>query len=91
MLPNRTREEVRDAFSAHGITVVEWARAHGFSPDSVYAVLLGRTRGVRGEAHRIAVALGLKSSAETLNPMVWPSNGPDRPVETQQEGRMSNN
>ncbi|WP_342766938.1 DNA-binding protein [Trinickia fusca] len=91
ILLNRTREEVRDAFASHGVTVVEWAHAHGFNPDSVYAVLLGRTRGVRGEAHRIAVALGIKSSAGTPNPMTWPSSRTDKPTETQQEVPMPNN
>ncbi|WCM24917.1 DNA-binding protein [Paraburkholderia bryophila] len=89
-MPNRTRDEVRDAFSSHGVTVVEWARAHGFNPDSVYAVLLGRTRGTRGEAHRIAVALGLKSTDGASNPMAWPTDGPGEPAKPQQEVLMPN-
>ncbi|MFM0526950.1 DNA-binding protein [Paraburkholderia strydomiana] len=87
-MPNRTREEVRNAFASHGVTVVEWARAHGFNPDSVYAVLLGRTRGTRGEAHRIAVALGLKSTIGASNPMGWPPDGPGEPVPPRQEVPM---
>lgn len=60
----RTREEVLAAFEAQGLSVTEWAAAHGFRREDVYAVLGGRTRGRRGEAHRIAVALGIKPSVE---------------------------
>lgn len=91
MLSGRTREEVKDAFTAHGVTVVEWARAHGFSADSVYAVLLGRTRGTRGESHRIAVALGLKSPVGTPNPMIWPDDGRSETAKAQQEKHMPGN
>jgi gp16 family phage-associated protein len=53
---------VRDRFREDGATVADWADAHGFSRESVYAVLSGRSKGDRGEAHKIAVALGLKRS-----------------------------
>lgn len=53
---------VRQAFSEAGLVVSDWADAHGFRRESVYAVLSGRSKGRRGEAHRIAVALGLKAS-----------------------------
>jgi gp16 family phage-associated protein len=54
--------EVRDQFREDGATVADWADAHGFSRESVYAVLSGRAKGDRGKAHEIAVALGLKRS-----------------------------
>lgn len=54
--------DVRQAFSEAGLAVSDWADAHGFHRESVYAVLSGRSKGRRGEAHRIAVALGLKAS-----------------------------
>lgn len=55
-----TAERVRAWFAGNGITISEWARLHEFQPDLVYGVLSGRLRGRRGQAHRIAVALGLK-------------------------------
>jgi len=53
--------DVRQAFVDAGVSVSAWADHHGFRRGSVYAVLGGRSKGRRGEAHRIAVALGLKS------------------------------
>jgi gp16 family phage-associated protein len=72
----RTREEVLAAFEAQGLSVTEWAAAHGFRREDVYAVLGGRTRGRRGEAHRIAVALGIKPSVERslMDGQVGPEN-----------------
>jgi len=43
--------------------VADWSRAHGFAPDAVYQVLSGRTLALRGKAHHIAVALGIKSAS----------------------------
>lgn len=55
-----TAAEAREWFRLHGISITKWARHHGFPPAQVYAVLGQRTRGDRGDAHRIAVALGIK-------------------------------
>jgi len=55
-----TREEILAAFDAAGLSVTDWAKAHNFRRQDVYALLSGRTTGRRGEAHRIAIALGLK-------------------------------
>lgn len=52
--------EVKHAFESNGLSISDWAAEHGFRRESVYALLAGRSRGRRGEAHRIAVALGLK-------------------------------
>lgn len=54
-------KEIRDNFAKHGISVCDWARAHGFSESLVYAVLAGRNKASRGQSFKIAVALGLKS------------------------------
>jgi gp16 family phage-associated protein len=91
MTSERTREEVRSAFAAHGVTVAQWAQAHGFRTDSVYAVLLGRTRGTRGESHRISVALGLKAPAGVPNPMASPVPNQDESTEPQPENPMPTN
>lgn len=53
--------EVREWFEAEGIVVSNWAAENGFAAAHVYAVLAGRSRGRRGHAHQIAVALGLKN------------------------------
>lgn len=55
-----TRAEARAWFDASGMTINEWARANGFEPALVYSMLSGRLRGHRGQAHRVAVALGIK-------------------------------
>lgn len=57
----RTREQAIAWFDSSGTPVTSWAQANGFAPSVVYALLAGRTKGRRGEAHRAAVALGLKS------------------------------
>lgn len=51
---------VRHRFWVEGLSVAEWAASNGFSPATTYSLLAGRLRARRGEAHRIAVALGLK-------------------------------
>lgn len=59
-LPPKTPAQVRDEFTAAGVSISEWARAHGFQRMTVVDVLRGTRKGKRGEAHRVAVALGLK-------------------------------
>ncbi len=54
--------QVREAFSASGVSVADWARQNQFSTPLVYAVLQGRNQASRGESHRIAVALGIKDA-----------------------------
>lgn len=57
-------EDVRQRFDAAGVSVSDWACAQGLNPAIVYALLSGRVRGRRGQAHRAAVALGLKRGSE---------------------------
>ena len=59
--PVLSLEQVRSEMEKAGITATEWAKANGFCSWAVTDVLLGRRAGHRGEAHRIAVALGLKA------------------------------
>ncbi|MCB1864437.1 MAG: DNA-binding protein [Chromatiales bacterium] len=61
-----TREELKQAFSERGISVAEWARSRGYDAQQVYAVLSGRSQGLRGSAHEIAVALRLKAPPTAL-------------------------
>ncbi len=58
-------EQARDWFFQNGISISDWAVAQGFRRELVYAVLGGRIHGCRGEAHRVAVALGLKPSGDS--------------------------
>jgi gp16 family phage-associated protein len=56
----RTPDQARDALKAKGISITQWAIANKYSPNLVYEVLGGRKKCVRGQAHEIAVKLGLK-------------------------------
>ena len=55
-----SRAQAIDYLRARGYTVTEWAREHGFARDTVYAVLSGRSPGLRGRSLEVAVALGLQ-------------------------------
>jgi len=54
------RARARALFSRTGYSINKWAREAGVNPKLVTDVLAGRKKGVRGQAHKIAVALGLK-------------------------------
>jgi gp16 family phage-associated protein len=56
-----TREQARKALESRGESVADFARARGLDAPTVYQVLYGTKKGRRGEAHRAAVALGIKS------------------------------
>lgn len=53
-------ERVCAEFVERGESVAAWARARGYEPPQVYALLAGRNKGRFGRGHDIAVALGLK-------------------------------
>jgi gp16 family phage-associated protein len=57
----KTAQQVREEFIRAGVNVTEWARTHGFARMTVVDVMRGRRQGLRGEAHKVAVALGLKA------------------------------
>jgi gp16 family phage-associated protein len=61
-----TGDQVKARFEAEGISVAEWARARGLNLKLVYKVLDGSVRGTRGQAHKIAVELGLKTEPKAL-------------------------
>jgi gp16 family phage-associated protein len=60
----RSHTEAQQWFVEQGLAVSEWAISRGFNPALVYAVLHGRRKCLRGQSHRIAVALGLKATPE---------------------------
>jgi gp16 family phage-associated protein len=63
-IPER-RAKAKAAFSERGETIVSWALERGFNPILVHSVLSGRLKCDRGQAHRIAIELGLKPAPET--------------------------
>ena len=51
---------IKKLFRLNGKSYSDWAKEHEVNRDVLYAVLNGRCRCQRGEAHKIAVLLGLK-------------------------------
>lgn len=58
--PPLTPDQVKARFRARGQTLTAWALEHGYSRQTVYRVLNGQLKARFGEAHEIAVKLGLK-------------------------------
>ncbi|WP_434147963.1 DNA-binding protein [Methylocaldum gracile subsp. desertum] len=56
----KTPKEVKEEFIRKGLSVSEWAKAHGFNRGLVHAVLRGERSCLRGDSHKIAVLLGIK-------------------------------
>ena len=72
----KTRQQVRDSFAASGQSITAWAKSKGYTPNTVIAILADdeknpRYKCLRGEAHNIAVALGLKDGVVSR-----PANSP---------------
>lgn len=58
--PLRTRQQAHAWLKSQGITIADWARAHGLKPHAVHNVLCGHCVGSRGQSHDAAVLLGMK-------------------------------
>ena len=68
----KTPDQVRAEFKAAGITLGQWAHNNGYRPAQVYRVISGVDKGYYGDAHEIAVKLGLKAKdgeEETAKPI----------------------
>lgn len=68
----KTRAQVRDEFARKGWSISAWARDNGYSPNMVIAILADnelnpRLKCLRGDAHNIAVQLGLKAGEVSRN------------------------
>lgn len=61
----KTIEEVKREFDRKGMSFSTWAKHHGLRPGAVYDVINGRQTGRRGQAHKVAVLLGLKDGEVT--------------------------
>jgi gp16 family phage-associated protein len=64
----RTADQARAELKAKGVSITQWAIANRFSPNLVFEVLGGRKKCVRGQAHEIAIKLGLKSGEICTDP-----------------------
>lgn len=67
-MPLRTADEARAELQAKGVSITKWAVANKFSPNLVFEVLGGRKKCIRGQAHEIAVKLGLKAGEICSDP-----------------------
>lgn len=56
--------EARARLTLQGLTVEAFASNHGFKAKTVYNVLSGKRRCIRGEMLRISIALGLRASPD---------------------------
>lgn len=61
-----TSTQVKARFAAEGLSIAKWAKARGFKAYLVYRVLDGSCKAKRGQAHKIAVALGIKNEPKKL-------------------------
>lgn len=57
-------QEARARLAQQGISAKEWAIKHDLNPSTVYAVLNGQKKCLRGESHRAAVLLGIKQTSD---------------------------
>jgi len=58
-----TPDQVREQFRQAGKTITTWALENGYRRNAVYRVLNGQDKAHYGQAHDIAVKLGLKAAA----------------------------
>ena len=61
-----TPAQARKWLRANGISATDWAKNNGFSRYTVTDLLRGKRKGHRGEAHRAAVALGMKQDPKDV-------------------------
>jgi gp16 family phage-associated protein len=59
---SKTAAEIKEEFRTKGMTLPQWSKQHGYPVRAVRGVLYGHNKGYFGQAHKIAVALGLKDS-----------------------------
>ncbi|SHM63665.1 phage-associated protein, BcepMu gp16 family [Pseudomonas asturiensis] len=56
----RTAAQAKAWLEQQGKSVQEFARENSIDPATTYQILAGRKKGKRGEAHKVAVLLGMK-------------------------------
>lgn len=55
-------DQVKQRLRMQGVTITQWADAHGYTRNEVYRVLNGQAKAHYGKAHDIAVKLGMKAA-----------------------------
>ena len=60
-MPPLTAEQARARQEEKGVTIADFARQNGLRYHTVQTVLAGKKKGRYGEAHKAAVALGMKA------------------------------
>ncbi|WP_236175552.1 DNA-binding protein [Pseudomonas pseudonitroreducens] len=63
----QTPTSANEWFIRHGVCKTHWARDMGLDRMTVVDLLRGRSKGLRGDAHKAAVALGLKANPDTAH------------------------
>ncbi|MBZ9561045.1 DNA-binding protein [Pseudomonas sp. P116] len=63
--PEQACQAARTRLELQGISVKDFAIKNDLHPSTVYAVLNGQKKCLRGEAHRAAVLLGIKDGVVT--------------------------
>lgn len=58
--PEQACKSARERLERQGISVKKFAESNGIHVSTVYAVLNGQKKCLRGEAHKAAVLLGIK-------------------------------
>lgn len=58
-----TPEQIKRRLREQGKTISAWAKERGYPRQEVYRVLNGQSKAYYGQAHDIAVELGLKRAA----------------------------
>lgn len=63
----KTPQQARAWFASNGISITDWCHYHQLNRYIVTDLLRGRLKGVRGDTHHAAIALGLKPDPATLS------------------------
>lgn len=75
-----TPDQVRQQLRQRGKTLTKWAAERGYDRKAVYRVMSGTDKAYYGNAHRIAVDLGLKLADEEPSTPVTAGNMQRRAV-----------
>ena len=62
--PEQACKAARERLERQGITIRAFAEEHGLHESTVYAVINGQKKCLRGQAHRAAVLLGIKEASK---------------------------
>lgn len=73
-IDEQARLEARLRLVRQGISIKDFAEKHDLHPSTVYGVLNGQKKCLRGEAHRAAVLLGIKEGESASPSSPTPAN-----------------